>query len=105
MNGFAGGAVPDDGGLALVGDAYGGYILCVYAGFGQGLFCAGELARKNLFGVMFYPAGLWVKLMKLTLGCSGDFAGVVKDDGAGAGGALVESQNAGHEGRSAFGNQ
>ncbi len=89
----AGYLVPDDGGLALVGDADGGHLLVGDAGLGQGFDEHAALGRPDFHGVMLDPARLRVDLRELALG-DGHHVGVaVQHDGAGTGGALVEGDD------------
>ena len=98
VDGLAGVAVPDDGGLALVGDADGGHL--GPAGHvrqrGAG---AGELGAPDLGRVVLHPAGAREVLGDLALVRRDGGAGLVEDDGTGRGGALVEGQDVGHGGR------
>src|SRR5690606_8650723 len=85
--------VPDDGGLALVGDADGRDLLVGDAGLGQGLDEHGALSGPDFHGVMLDPTGLRVDLREFALG-DGDHVGVaVQHDGTGTGGALVEGDD------------
>ena len=53
---LAGGAVPDDGGLALVGDANRGEVFRFQPGFGERFGEHRNLRTPNLLGVMLNPA-------------------------------------------------
>src|SRR6185369_197442 len=88
VDGPAGGAVPDDDGLALVGDPDGGDLVRPAVGGGE------RLAGGAGDGV---PDVLGLVLFDLLLGGpeDGERAGVVGDR-AGAGGALVDGQDHGH---------
>ena len=93
---LAGFAIPDDGGLALVGDADGGDV----GGGEPGLLeCVGGdsgLRGPDFIRVVFDPAGLREELAKLLLGDGDDGALVVEDDGARTGRALIESEDVFH---------
>jgi hypothetical protein len=88
----AAGAPPHHRGLALVGDADGRDVGRPQPGRGQRLARHGELRRPDLLGVVLHPAGLRKVLGELALRQRGDAAVAVEDDGARAGGALVEGE-------------
>ena len=88
----AGGLVPEDGSLPLVGDADAGH-LPLQPGCGLGSRTA--LRLPDLHGVMLYPAGLGIELAEGKLGLGHNVAPAVKHDGPGAGGPLVQRQNIG----------
>ena len=90
VHGFAGGLVPDNGGLPLVGDADAGDVRGGQAALFKGLAQGVELGVQNDHGVMLHPAGLGVNLGEGVLGQGDDVPGGVEDDGPGAGGALVQ---------------
>mmetsp|Transcript_11791 Transcript_11791/g.27714 ORF Transcript_11791/g.27714 Transcript_11791/m.27714 type:complete len:274 (-) Transcript_11791:1014-1835(-) len=94
---LAGLAVPQHGGLALVGDADGHHlgVRC-----GQGLACAGELAGPDLAGIVLHPARLRVVLGQLTLGRGQQPAGSVEDESARTGSPLVQRKQCIHGVRS-----
>ena len=96
VDGLAGLLVPDDGGLALVGDADGGDILRAHVELCHG--SVGHLVGgvPDLFGVMLHPAGLGENLPELLVHDRTDIAGFVKEDAAAAGGALVERHDVLH---------
>src|SRR6202022_814101 len=87
---------PDDGGLALVGDAYGGDVFCGDAGLVQHSAYSRALGGPDGFGVLLDPAGLRVELREFTLGDGDDGAALVYKYGAGAAGALVEGEDEAH---------
>ena len=97
VDGFAGGAVPEDDGFTLVGDADGRRCRGRRLSLGEHLACAGELGGEDFKGVVLDPAGLRIELLELVLGHSGNCAGVIEEDGARAGGALIEGEDVGHE--------
>ena len=82
--------VPDEGGLALVGDADGGEVGGGDAGLGHGALDDLARAGPDLHRVVLDPARLRVDLLVLLLIDRHDRAGVVEDHEAGARGALVE---------------
>ena len=87
---LAGLAVPDDRGLALVGDA--DRLDVAGLGVGVGHRAVDDLARAapDLGRVVLDPAGLRVDLLVLALIDVGDAAVLVEEDEARAGGALVD---------------
>jgi hypothetical protein len=93
VDGLAGGAVPHHGGLALVGDAHGLDVVARDVGLGQRL--PDDLARvaPDLHRVVLDPAGAGEDLLVLELAGGDDGSGVVEDDGARAGGALVDGDD------------
>ena len=96
VDGLPRGAVPHHGGFALVGNAYRTHLLRADAGFEQHLAGGGQLGAPDFQRVVFYPAGVRVDLGNLLLGHGNDGAVGVKHDAAGAGGALVKSEQVGH---------
>ncbi len=101
MDRLAGGAVPDHGGLPLVGDAQCGDVpwvdLLAAEQLGHGRVDAGE----DLARIVFHPARLREQLAELTLRAADDVAGAVEQDRARTGGALVYGQHvAGRHGAS-----
>ena len=102
VHGLAGLAVPQHGGFALVGNAHGAHGAHGAgrnARLGQRVAGRGQLGAPDFQRVMFHPAGLGVDLRQLQLGLRHDVALLVKDDAAGAGGALVECEQVGHGGQ------
>src|SRR5690606_5534200 len=93
VDGLAGGLVPDDRGLALVRDADGDQVVLgdVRAGQGERHDLAG--VAPDLGGVVLDPTGAREDLLVLELAAVGDLTGVVEDDRAGAGGALVDRED------------
>ena len=90
---LARGPVPEDDGLALVGDADGGDGAGGEACLGQGFAGDREGIPPDDLGVMLDPAGTWIVLLELAL-AGGDRPTVpIEDQSAGAGGALVERQD------------
>ncbi|MCY1225289.1 hypothetical protein D9M72_374790 [compost metagenome] len=82
--------IPHDGGFALVGDADGGDVVPGQVRFGKrrGNDLAGVV--PDFGGVVLHPAGLRKDLLVFHLAGGDDAAAVVEDDGARAGGALVD---------------
>ena len=96
VNGFAGFAIPDDDGFALVGDANGGEGFRVDAGFSHCLARGGEDGIADFLGVVFHPARLGEMLLEFLLrGGEGSEVFVVNDR-PGAGRALVEGEDVFH---------
>ena len=90
---LAAGAVPEDRRLALVGDADGGDLCCRNAVVAQHCTGDGKLRLPDFIGIVFDPAGLRVMLGDFLLRDAMSAALTVEQDGAGAGGALVECEN------------
>ena len=87
----AGGLIPKDGGLALVGDTDGSNVLRVDVPFPKDGGHALQLRHEDVFGSVFDPAGMGVDLLELSLGLGDDLAVFVKNDRSGTGGTLVQS--------------
>ncbi len=90
IDGLAGLAVPEDDGLALVGDTDRRDIRVGSADLLHCLSCNGELCLPDLVGVMLDPAGLRIILRKLFLRHAADLALFVEEDAAVAGRAGVQ---------------
>jgi hypothetical protein len=92
--------VPDHHRLALVGDADGGHLLHAPAGFLDRLAQHGDTGLVDLLGVMLDPAVVRIGLRQRSPRLGQRLALGVEQDGAGAGGALVEreQQRFGHAG-------
>ena len=90
---LAGGLVPDDGGLPLVGDADGGDVGGGSADFAHGLHRRPQLGGPDLVGVVLHPAGLGEDLGELLLGPAAHLPLLVEEDAAVAGGAGVEGHD------------
>ena len=93
VDGHSGFPVPQDRSLALVGDADGGKVGGADVALGNDLHHHGVLAGPDLHGVMFHPALFRVELGELFLADSGDVLLVIKQDGTGAGGALIKGED------------
>ena len=93
VDGLSGVLVPHDGGLALVGDADGGQLVAVDLRLAQGLGDDRARGVPDLEGVVLDPPRVGEDLGELLLADGDDLAGVVEDDGAGGGRALVDGQN------------
>ena len=89
-------AVPHDGGLALVRDADGRHVARAQRGRGQHIDRHADLRRPDLLRVVLHPAGLGEDLPELALRGPLDPAVVIEQDGAGAGGPLVQREDVGH---------
>ena len=89
----AGGALPHDGGLALVGDADGGDAAGPVPGLGEDLAANVERRPPDLLGVVFDPTVPREYLGQFALGRSRRPALGVEQDRPGAGGALVDGKN------------
>ena len=96
VDGLAGGAIPNQRRLALVGDADGLHVGRADSRPRQHLDSGAALRRPDLDGVMFHPAGLGKNLGELLL-CDGfDDALFIEQNGARTGCALVKGKNQGH---------
>ena len=93
MDRFAGVPVPDQGGLALVGDADGGYLGRLDALGFQHFSCDSHLAAPDLHGIVFHLAWLGVVLGEFLLRDADDAGVLVEQDGPAAGGALIKGEN------------
>src|SRR5262249_29838008 len=100
---LAGLPVPDDGGLALVGDAHGQEISCGNSTFPQRVARHVALRREDLARVVLDPARLRKDLPELALSERDRAAGLVEDDRPRARGALIEGQDVLHRKNSSRG--
>ena len=90
---FAAVFFPDDGRFALVGDADGGDFFRANAGGFQHFAGDAALGSPDFHRIVLDPARFRVDLGEFLL-CNADtLAGLVEEDGAGAGGALVEGED------------
>ena len=78
IDGLAGGAIPDDCGFALVGDADGGNIAGLHFSFGQRFLSDGELGGGDFCGIVLYPSGLGKNLLEFALRDGVDAALVIE---------------------------
>src|SRR3954468_7082496 len=85
--------VPNECRLTLVGDADGADIRAGGAGLMNGLRGYTRLRGPDFVRVVFHPSRLRENLAKFLLGARDDRARVIKENGAGTGGSLVESEN------------
>ena len=99
----AGGSVPDDGGLTLVGDPDRLQIATAKACIGDRLLHDPPAGLPDLEWVLFHPSGFRVGQADLAVG-SAEHGAVVREDQRGAAsGSLVECQHrVGHRGCSLF---
>ena len=93
MNGRAGRAVPHDRGFPLVGDADSRDVARRETCFHEYLTRGIELRLPDLQRVVLHPSRLGKDLLEFFLGDGADGAVVIEDDGAGAGGSLVEGED------------
>src|SRR6185503_21155517 len=96
MDRLAGLPVPEDRGLALVGDADAHHILERDLGPAQHFARGVALRLVDLLRVVLDPAGLRENLAELALRGVHPLAVLVEQDGARAGGSLVESEDVAH---------
>jgi hypothetical protein len=89
-------AVPEERGLALVGDADRHHAFQRHPGALERAARHRALRGENLLGIVLDPAGLRVDLRELLLRDAHQRAVLVEDDGARARGALVERKNGAH---------
>ncbi len=99
----AAGPLPQQGGLALVGDADGRHVARRNAGSGQRLAPAGKLRPPDLVGIVFDPARLRKILGQLALCRRHRPAPGIEKDGTRTGGALVEGKHVFHRSVSRLG--
>jgi hypothetical protein len=92
----AGVAVPDEGGLALVGDADGEDVLRRDAAALDGALADRGGGRPEIVGVVLDPARAGVVLGELLLGGGDDPHRLVEQDRPGRGGALVDGEHVLH---------
>ena len=96
VQGLARGAVPQQGGFALVGDTDGTDLGWRQAGAFDGGARGTCDGGPQISGVMFDPAGLGVVLGEFLLSRGNHAQGSVKDNGAAGGGALINGKDMGH---------
>src|SRR6202040_1870921 len=89
----AGGTFPQNGRLALIGNADAGNVVSSYPRALQRLPCDRHLRRPDSFGIVLHMTGLGKELFELLLRNRHYFAFAVEDDGAAGGGSLVEGQD------------
>ena len=96
VDGFAGFAIPYDGGFALVGNSECDDVAGPHLRFAEHFDSRRELRRENVVGIMLDPAFVGIDLLEFMLRHAYDFAGMVEEDGARTGCALVERKYVGH---------
>ena len=96
MNWLAGASVPQDRGLALVGDPDCREVASLEPGLGQRSVGYLDLAGLKLARVVLDPSGLGKYLLKLLLPRGADGASMVKDNRARTGCPLIQNQNERH---------
>src|SRR5690554_1451603 len=89
---LAGLPVPQDGGFPLVGYPYSSNLVRFYVVFAQRFGEDGDLRGPYFYRVMFHPSGLGEFLLEILLGNGFYFSFFIKNNGSGAGRALVQSQ-------------
>ena len=90
---FAGGLVPNNGGLTLVGDADSGDVGGGSSDLPHGLHGNPKLCGPDLVGVVLYPAGLGEDLGKFLLSGTAHMPLLIEENAAVAGGPGVKGQN------------
>ena len=93
VDGASGAAVPDDDGFALVGEGDGGDGGRGCAGEGEDVADGCALGFPDGVGVVLDPAGARVELGEFPLGGGAWGEGAIEEDGARAGGSLVEGED------------
>jgi hypothetical protein len=88
--------VPHHRRLALVGDTDRGYVGGVTDRPDQCFGGDAALRGQDVARIVLHPAGLRVDLLEFTLCGADDFSGMVEDQRARAGGALIECENIFH---------
>ena len=89
-HGFAGVAIPQDGGFALVGDSDGGQAGGLEAALRHGFRDDCARAEPDLVRVVLHPSGLRIDLLVLFLGAGDDASATVENQKTCAGGALID---------------
>src|SRR5262245_29043193 len=97
VDGFAGTAIPDHGGLALIRDADGSDIAGRCFRFLESGAGDVELGGPDFARIMFDPAGARINLAKFFLSDAADGTGVIEEDRAGTRGALIQSEDERHK--------
>ena len=90
-------AVPHHRGLALVGDADRGDVLCLQAGLFQRLAADRDRRGPDVLGLVLDPARGREMLRKFLLRRGGDGDVAAEHDGARGRGALIDGQHKGHD--------
>jgi len=93
MDGLARVAVPDDDGLALVGEGEGRDLAGLTLGARQHVEQHGALGLPENFGIVLDPAGVGIELGKLLLFGGMDLQFPVKQDGPRTGRPLIEGKD------------
>ena len=92
VDGLPGLAIPDNRGLTLVGDAAAGQFRCLDAYALQHFATDFDGVAPDDLGIVFHPAALGVDLFEFGLGRPEYASGLIEDDRACAGRALVNGQ-------------
>jgi hypothetical protein len=96
MDRLAGLPVPQDRGLALVGDADRRDVAAAHARVAEGFAGGGERDPPDLLGVVLDPAGLRKMLGQLAIAAAENVSAGVEDERGGTGGALIEGEYQAH---------
>ena len=95
-DGTAGGALPDQRGLALVRDAHGSEVVRGESRLGERFARRCELRGPDHLRILLDPPGLRIDLRQFALGKAEDAPAGVEDECAGTRGALVEGEDGSH---------
>ena len=90
VNRLTGNAVPDDGRFALICYTNCGDVLHPYTRAAYHLCDNADLRRPDFDWIVLDPTGLRENLFKFSLRDSGDIAGLIQQQGTGAGRPLIE---------------
>ena len=96
VNGLSGVAVPQERGLALIGNADARYVFGAGTCFLKSFTSDSDLRRNNVLGIVLNPSGLGKDLLELALGNGADGTSLIEQQGARAGGALIQCQDVFH---------
>ena len=93
VDGLAGGTVPHNRGFPLVCDADPGDVRHRQSGLGHGIPSGGELRSQDFLWIVLHPSRLGIVLGEFLLGQGDNVSGMIKNQTAAAGRALVEGED------------